>query len=111
MSKAVPVTEGIAPTLLETPWSPRPDDRLGFYGCSAGGGRIVRVGLLGRPRRKPPRSVTVPCPSCGMPHTVEPIWRRPGEADESQEPELVIDLAAIAGEDWEDDEPTTGEAI
>lgn len=112
MSKAVSANEGIAPTLLENPWYPGPEDRLGFYGCSARGGRIVRVGLIGHPRRKPPRTLMVDCPACGLDHQVKPTWRRSLEVDEGQEPELVIDLATITGDDGdEDDEPSTGEAV
>ena len=103
MSKAVLANEGIAPTLLENPWYPGPADRVGFFGCNVDGGRIVRIGLIGQPHRKPPRTLMVDCPACGMDHQVKPTWRRSLEVDEGQEPELVIDLATIAGEDGDED--------
>jgi hypothetical protein len=111
VSKAVPASEGIAPTLLETPWAPRPEDRLGFFGCSSNGGSIVRIGLLGHSRRKPPRHISIDCPACGQRHPVEPIWRRPTEADEGREPDLVVDLAAIDGADGADDDQPIEEAV
>lgn len=94
MSRAVPASEGVAPSLLETPWSPRAEDRVGFYGCRASGGRVVRVGLLGQPQRKPPRAVVVDCPACQQSHLINPSWRRPLDVDDDRAPELVISADA-----------------
>jgi hypothetical protein len=63
--------------------------KIGFYGCEAGGGRLVRVGLTGDSNR-PPRSAMVKCPACGNEHLVELTWRQPREADEGREPELFL---------------------
>jgi hypothetical protein len=107
VSTAIPANAGIAPTLLETPWSPRPEDRVGHFGCSAGGGRLVRLGLRGQKGRKPPKALIVACPACEQPHRVEPIWRRPSPRDPDAEPELIVDAATVesdgtAGEDEDD---------
>lgn len=67
--------------------------RIGFYGCTSGGGRLVRVGLSDESNR-PPRFATVDCPACGNEHKVELTWRQPSsEADEDREPELILDAA------------------
>jgi acetyl esterase/lipase len=90
VSNAAPADAGIAPTLLENPWFPRPTDRIGFYGCSSGGGRIVRLAWLGRKGQKPPRTLSVDCPACGFTHNAVPTWRAPTDVDEGREPELAV---------------------
>ena len=93
MSGAVPASAGVAPTLLETPWSPTAQDRIGYYGCTAGGGRLIRVGLVGDLDHKPPRAVRVACPACGNTHQVRPAWRRPTGDDKA--PDLLIVAAEV----------------
>lgn len=65
--------------------------KVGHYGCDGdgGGGRLVRVGLVGD--SKPPRSASVECPVCKNTHLVELTWRQPREADEGREPELLVE--------------------
>jgi acetyl esterase/lipase len=98
VSKAVSADAGIAPSLLETPWAPHPEDRVGHFGCSAGGGRVVRLALRGRDGHKPPRTLLVDCPACGVNHRVAPSWRRSHGGEEGR-PELVVDAEAIDGPD------------
>lgn len=65
--------------------------RIGHYGCTSDGGRLVRVGLIGDSNH-PPRFAMVKCPACGHEHRVEVTWRQPREADEGREPELLIEV-------------------
>lgn len=102
MTKALPADAGVPSSLLETPWCPSPQDRLGFYGC--GGAGLVRIALRGKKGHKPPRAVTVDCPACGGRHLVRPAWRRPVKLDEGREPDVVLDLAEFAEDGAEADE-------
>lgn len=60
--------------------------RVGFYGCSKEGGRVVSVGFTGV---RPPATVEVRCPQCGERHDVAPMWR-PIQPKENWEPEVVL---------------------
>jgi len=64
--------------------------RIGHYGCTSGGGRLVRVGLIGDSNH-PPRFAMVKCPACGNEHRVEVTWRQPREADAGRQPELLLE--------------------
>lgn len=66
---------------------------LGFYGCAGDGrSRIVCVAFVGEGR--PPYSAKVACPVCAAEHDITPMWRRPIEADQGREPDLVIETEA-----------------
>ncbi len=93
-------------------WAPASKhDRIGHYACSIAG-RLVRVGLIGRPRRKPPASIAVDCPACGRHHpAVAPLWRHPVAADEGRGVELLVEGASLDDEGSAEDDGAIGEAV
>ena len=60
-------------------------------GCSAAGGKIVRLTCTIGDGSKPPRSLEVDCPVCGYHHLVKPIWRKPTERDQGRAGDLVVE--------------------
>lgn len=63
--------------------------RVGFYGCSAQQGRLVRIGVA-EPMARGPRTVEVDCPVCMHTHDVKPTWRPLSKRDEGIEPDLML---------------------
>lgn len=71
------------------------NDRIGLFGCSGAGGRLVRVGWRGRKGRKAPTALTIDCPVCGRCHPAKPLWRRFTDDDRKQGLDVVVDPADL----------------
>lgn len=56
---------------------------VGFYGCAAKGGTVVRCrAMAAATRQAHPDKATVFCPACKQRHSVQLMWRRAASAKE-----------------------------
>jgi hypothetical protein len=69
--------------------APHRQGRVGFYGCTADRGKVIRCGFAGE--GDPPASAMVSCPACGAEHRAAPMWRPPTAADNGREADVLIE--------------------
>jgi hypothetical protein len=75
--------------------APQTASKLGFFGCSSHGGRLVCCEMAEPMKRMPKTAWVERCPNCGNSHPASLVWRHREARDDGRQPEVVLPVPEL----------------